>query len=59
MTKSLQQLLHMPCVCRCDEGDVVATISLGYADGYNRLLSDRGIVTTDNGKPTIRHISTY
>lgn len=36
---------------RCKEGEVVATFSIGYADGYNRLLSSRGIITTIHGTP--------
>lgn len=36
--------------CRCEEGEVIATIPLGYADGYNRLLSGKGIITTDKGE---------
>ncbi|XP_067672682.1 alanine racemase-like [Haliotis asinina] len=27
--------------------ETIATFSLGYADGYNRLLSDRGVVSVD------------
>lgn len=34
---------------RCKDGEVVATISAGYADGYNRLLSNNGSVTSNSG----------
>lgn len=38
-------------VCfRCEAEEVVATVSVGYADGYNRLLSNRGALTTQSGK---------
>lgn len=45
---------------RCEEGEVIATIPLGYADGYNRLLSGKGIITTENGSecPVIGRVST-
>ncbi|XP_060573250.1 alanine racemase 2-like [Ruditapes philippinarum] len=44
---------------RCEEGEVIATLSLGYADGFNRLLSGKGIVTTENGAecPVIGRVS--
>ena len=34
---------------RCVDGEVVATVSAGYADGYNRRLSNNGLVTTGKG----------
>lgn len=34
----------------CSENTVIATLPVGYADGYNRLLSGKGIVRI-NGKP--------
>ncbi|XP_045213700.2 alanine racemase-like [Mercenaria mercenaria] len=44
---------------RCEEGEIIATISVGYADGYNRLLSGKGIITTENGAecPVIGRVS--
>lgn len=32
-----------------NEGDVIATIPVGYADGFNRLFSNKGVVII-NGK---------
>ena len=29
---------------------MVATFPIGYADGYNRLLSGKGLLTTVHGK---------
>lgn len=47
---SVNALHHCFFFCRCEEGEVIATIPLGYADGYNRLLSGKGIITTDKGE---------
>lgn len=44
---------------KCGEGEVLATLSIGYGDGYNRQLSGRGIVTTDKGSecPVVGRVS--
>ncbi|KAK3608216.1 hypothetical protein CHS0354_039235 [Potamilus streckersoni] len=36
---------------KCKEEEIVATFPVGYADGYNRLLSGKGLITTIYGTP--------
>jgi len=37
---------------RLDEEETIATFSIGYADGYSRQLSGKGVVTTVDGETT-------
>ena len=42
-----------PALCfRLDEEETIATFSIGYADGYSRQLSGKGVVTTMDGETT-------
>ena len=49
----LTQDLVCPALCfRLDEEETIATFSIGYADGYSRQLSGKGVVTTMDGETT-------
>ena len=52
-TKDISSLNDFPALCfRLDEEETIATFSIGYADGYSRQLSGKGVVTTVDGETT-------
>ena len=57
---SWPQDLIFPALCfRLDKEETIATFSIGFADGYSRQLSGKGVVTTMDGETTGFSLSGY